>query len=149
MSAFSRTVFWLAAALSGCALEAYGPGRPMDESADFSPVDYRSVCLLENEAVESPGLPEAIEAGFLKSGARVRRLRAGEGPGVCDFVVTYAVDTARGRIRTIVYQTYEHGIPRVEARGKAPPGRFLTAESVRAYSAELMERLAPKKADSR
>ena len=44
--------------LAGC---AHGP---VDESADFAPVNYRDVCLLENSAVRSTRLVDAIESGF-------------------------------------------------------------------------------------
>ena len=54
--------------------------RPADESKDFSPVSYNQVCLLENAAVKSPKLVDAIEAGLKRSGAEVKRLEPGTRP---------------------------------------------------------------------
>ena len=81
-----------------------------------------------------------------EAGANVKRLRAGSGPDACSFVVTYEVPNKQGSVNVIRYQTYEHGIPRVDATGSAPQGRALTVQAVEAYSAELLSKLAHKKA---
>ena len=47
----------------------------------------------------------------------MKRLRAGSGPDACSFVVTYEVPNKQGSVNVIRYQTYEHGIPRVDATG--------------------------------
>lgn len=122
--------------LAGC---AHGP---VDESADFAPVNYRDVCLLENSAVRSTRLVDAIESGFRAAGARVVRQPAGAGPDACPFTVTYEATVEGNVVRSIFYQTFEHGIPRREARGTAPKGRALTVSAVESYSKELIERLA-------
>lgn len=124
--------------LAGC---ASGPASPADESASFAPVDYKSVCLLENERVKSPKLVEAIESGLKKGGAQVKRLPAGSGPGACPFVLTYEVHAEKGVINAIFYQTFENGIPRLQATGRAPQGRGLTVAAVEAYTQELLARL--------
>lgn len=123
--------------LSGCASV---PGV-IDESADFAPVDYRSVCLLENDAVEVPRLVDAIETGLRAGGARVRRLKAGAGPAVCPFVLAYDVPSEDGSLGAIRFQSFEHGIPRADAVGRAPEGRTLTVGSVEAYAREFLGRL--------
>ena len=123
--------------LSGC---ASAPGV-VDESADFAPVDYRSVCLLENDAVEVPRLVDAIEAGLRAGGAGVRRLKAGTGPAACPFVLAYDVPSQDGSLRAIRFQSFEHGIPRADAVGRAPEGRNLTVGSVEAYAREFLGRL--------
>ena len=136
----------LGIAATGCATNPQEPAEPVDETAQFAPVSYRDICLLENDEVKSPKLVEAIESGFRKAGAEVKRLRAGTGPEACSFVVTYDVPNRQGTISMIRYQTYEHGIPRVDATGTAPEGRALTVQAVEAYSAELLARLAHAKA---
>lgn len=133
-------------AASGCASSPKSPAEPADESAQFAPVNYLDICLLENNEVKSPKLVDAIESGFRKAGANVKRLRAGTGPDACSFVVTYEVPNKQGSVNVIRYQTYEHGIPRVDATGSAPQGRALTVQAVEAYSAELLSKLAHKKA---
>lgn len=133
-------------AAAGCASSPKSPAEPADESAQFAPVNYLDICLLENNEVKSPKLVDAIESGFCKAGANVKRLRAGSGPDACSFVVTYEVPNKQGSVNVIRYQTYEHGIPRVDATGSAPQGRALTVQAVEAYSAELLSKLAHKKA---
>lgn len=133
-------------AAAGCASSPKSPAEPADESAQFAPVNYLDICLLENNEVKSPKLVDAIESGFRKAGANVKRLRAGSGPDACSFVVTYEVPNKQGSVNVIRYQTYEHGIPRVDATGSAPQGRALTVQAVEAYSAELLSKLAHKKA---
>ena len=125
-------------AAAGCASSPKSPAEPADESAQFAPVNYLDICLLENNEVKSPKLVDAIESGFRKAGANVKRLRAGSGPDACSFVVTYEVPNKQGSVNVIRYQTYEHGIPRVDATGSAPQGRALTVQAVEAYSAELL-----------
>lgn len=107
-------------AAAGCASSPKSPAEPADESAQFAPVNYLDICLLENNEVKSPKLVDAIESGFRKAGANVKRLRAGSGPDACSFVVTYEVPNKQGSVNVIRYQTYEHGIPRVDATGSAP-----------------------------
>lgn len=113
-------------AAAGCASSPKSPAEPADESAQFAPVNYLDICLLENNEVKSPKLVDAIESGFRKAGANVKRLRAGSGPDACSFVVTYEVPNKQGSVNVIRYQTYEHGIPRVDATGSAPQDRALT-----------------------
>lgn len=136
-------------AAAGCASSPKSPAEPADESAQFAPVNYLDICLLENNEVKSPKLVDAIESGFRKAGANVKRLRAGSGPDACSFVVTYEVPNNQGSVNVIRYQTYEHGIPRVDATGSAPQGRALTVQAVEAYSAELLSKLAHKKRASK
>lgn len=109
-------------AAAGCASSPKSPAEPADESAQFAPVNYLDICLLENNEVKSPKLVDAIESGFRKAGANVKRLRAGSGPDACSFVVTYEVPNKQGSVNVIRYQTYEHGIPRVDATGFSPTG---------------------------
>ena len=115
--------------------------RPADESKDFSPVTYNQVCLLENAAVKSPKLVDAIEAGLKRSGAEVKRLEPGTSPKACPFVITYEVAAEKGVITTVVFQTFEHGIPRLQASGAAPKGRGLTVAMAAGYAHELLGRL--------
>lgn len=129
-------------ALSGCASHPQDPAPAADETADFEPVSYREVCLLENDAVKSPRLADAVESGLRKGGAEVRRIRSGSGPMVCPFVITYDVPSDSGLVNVIRFQTFEHGIPRVDAAGTAPEGRALTVQAVEAYAAELLARIA-------
>ncbi len=129
----------LAASLVGC---ASGTTGRVDETADFAPVSYRSVCLLENDAVKSPKLPDAIESGLKKAGVEVKRLPSGTGPMACPFVLTYDVPSEDGLVSVIRFQTFEHGIPRVDAAGRAPAGRALTVNAVEAYVQELFSKLA-------
>lgn len=131
----------LSLGLAGC---ASGPASPADETAEFAPVDYSSVCLLENERVKSPKLVDAIESGLKKGGAEVKRLAPGTGPGACPFVLTYEVRADKGVINAIFYQTFENGIPRLQATGRAPQGRGLTVAAVEAYTQELLARLEGK-----
>ena len=70
-------------AAAGCASSPKSPAEPADESAQFAPVNYLDICLLENNEVKSPKLVDAIESGFRKAGANVKRLRAGSGPDAC------------------------------------------------------------------
>lgn len=122
--------------LSGCA------GIPaVDESADFAPVSYRTVCLLENDAVQSPRLVEAIESGLQAGGADVKRLKSGTSTTVCPFVVTYDIPSNDGLVSIIRFQTFEHGIPRIDATGRAPQGRSLTVQAVEAYAKEFLGKL--------
>lgn len=67
-------------AAAGCASSPKSPAEPADESAQFAPVNYLDICLLENNEVKSPKLVDAIESGFRKAGANVKRLRARFGP---------------------------------------------------------------------
>lgn len=139
----------IAAGLTGgCAITAgeAAPAAAADESAEFAPVSYRNVCLLENDAVRSPKLVDAIESGLRGAGAEVKRLPSGSGPDACPFVITYEVPDTDGVVNTIRYQTFEHGIPRVDATGTAPEGRALTVKAVEAYSAELLGRLTERAA---
>lgn len=124
--------------LAGCVA---APAGPVDESANFAPVSYDSVCLLENDAVKSPKLVDAVESGLKKAGLKVTRLKAGTGPYACPFVLTYDVPSGDGLVSVIRFQTFEHGIPRVDAAGRAPAGRALTVGAVEAYAKELIDRL--------
>lgn len=126
--------------LSGCAAWD-GGASPADETADFAPVDYNQVCLLDNPAVKSPKLADALEEGFRRSGATVKRLPAGTPPGSCPFVITYEAVSDKGVIKAISFQTFEHGIPRVQADGKAQKDRGLTVGLAAAYAQEILERL--------
>lgn len=136
----------LAATLVGCASGT--PGR-VDETADFAPVSHRSVCLLENDAVKSPKLPDAIESGLRKAGIEVTRLPSGTGPMACPFVLTYDVPSEDGLVSIIRFQTFEHGIPRVDAAGRAPHGKSLTVGAVEAYVQELFAKIAQSTREAR
>lgn len=131
----------LAASLGGCAAGPFGSSASADEAADFAPVSRRSVCLLENDAVKSPKLADAIETGLLAAGAEVKRLPSGTGPMACPFVITYDVPSEDGLVSVVRFQTFEHGIPRLDAAGRAPAGRALTVKAVEAYAKELLEKL--------
>lgn len=145
-------VMALGMALSGCATNGDTKGSTkgdsvgkdlVDESADFAPVSYRSVCLLENSAVQSPRLVEAIEAGLQAGGAQVKRINTGTSPTECPFVLTYDIPSTSGdgAITIIRFQTFEHGVPRVDATGRAPQGRSLTVQAVEAYAKEFLGKL--------
>ena len=79
-------------------------------------------------------------------GKPLLRQPAGAGPDACPFTVTYEATVEGNVVRSIFYQTFEHGIPRREARGTAPKGRALTVSAVESYSKELIERLAAETA---
>lgn len=144
--AFRPTAGLLSAALLLAGCSSFSGDRPetapeQDETAQFAPVDYMSVCLLENSSVKSPALVDAMEKGFRAAGADVKRLPAGSGADACPFVITYEVESTEGVIRTVVYHTFEHGIPRNNARGRAPEGRGLTVDMVALHSRELLRNL--------
>lgn len=124
-------------ALTGCA----GTPEVVDESADFAPVDYARVCVLDNPEVKSSAFKRALEAGLEASGVSFERLPAGSGPDACPFVITYAVRTQGDLVDGVVFQTFEHGIPRIEAKGRAEPGKGLTAQRVAAFTQELFLKL--------
>ena len=109
---------------------------PADESKEFKPVSYD-----QNSAVKSPKLVEAIEAGLKRSGAEVKRLEPGTSPKACPFVLTYEVAAQNGVITAVVFQTFENGIPRMQASGSAPKGRGLTVAMAAGYAHELLGRL--------
>ena len=127
----------LALGLAAC---ASGP-KIVDESADFAPVDYARTCVLENPEVKSDALKRALEAGLAAAGVSFERLSAGSGPDACPFVVPYSVETRGDVVEGIVFQTFEHGIPRVEATGRAEAGKGLTAQRVAAFTEELIGKL--------
>ena len=138
----------LAGVLAGCSSLPGGDDEaqataavPADESKEFKPVSYDQVCLLENSAVKSPKLVEAIEAGLKRSGAEVKRLEPGTSPKACPFVLTYEVAAQNGVITAVVFQTFENGIPRMQASGSAPKGRGLTVAMAAGYAHELLGRL--------
>ena len=151
--------FSFAAFLSGCSVMPFGEGAggettpssttaegaqpvaPADETKDFAPVVYDNVCLLENAAVKSPKLVDTIEAGLKRSGATVKRLEPGTSPKACPFVITYEVAAEKGVITAVVFQTFEHGIPRMQASGAAPKGRGLTVSMAAGFAHELLGRL--------
>ena len=130
----------LAAGCSNLGFGVDGPA-PVDEAPQFAPVDYSNVCLLLNNKVQSRPLVDAIVDGVKAAGANVRKLPDGSGPEACPFVITYGVETNENVVRPIIYQTYENGIPRVEARGAAPEGKGLTVQLVRNFTAELLTKL--------
>lgn len=123
--------------LAGC---AHAP-EPVDESADFAPVDYARTCVLANPEVKSEAFTRALEAGLRGAGVSFERLPAGSGPDACPFVLTYSVRLRGDVLEGVVFQTFEHGIPRVEAQGSAEPGKGLTAQRVAAFTQELFARL--------
>lgn len=127
----------LALTLAGC---ASGP-KIVDESADFAPVDYARTCVLENPEVKSDGFKRALEAGLGAAGVSFERLAPGTGPDACPFVLTYSVETRGDVVEGVVFQTFEHGIPRLEAKGRAEAGKGLTAQRVAAFTEELMGKL--------
>ena len=145
-----RDQFFLCAAaltslLAGCAVSGgsagSAPAAAVDETAEFAPVAYDQVCLLLNPAVKSDKLVDALEEGLKKSGASVKRLDPGTAPSACPFVITYEAQSQKGLIQSISFQTFEHGIPRVQANGRAKEGRALTVGLAAAYAQELVERL--------
>ncbi|MDO5530965.1 hypothetical protein [Sutterella sp.] len=126
-----------AALVAGCAV---GSSGPYDETPDFAPVSYKSVCLLANPDVKIPRVMEAVEAGLKRGGAEVKRIAAGSGTLVCPFVITYDLPSDDGIVSSIRFQSFEHGIPRLDAAGRAPKGKALTIAAVEAYAAEFLNR---------
>lgn len=130
-----------ALAASGCTINK--TQTAVDEAEYFAPVDYRNACILPNPSVPNTRIIQATAQGFARAGATPKILAAGDGPQACEFVVTYSI-TADGRsISAIRYQTYEHGIPRISASGKAPDGS-LTFERASALAEDLMKKLIAK-----
>lgn len=130
-----------AAAASGCTVNKMPAA--VDESAYFSPVDYRNACILPNPSVPNTRIVQATVQGFSRAGAVPKVLAVGDGPQACDFVVTYSISAEGRRISAVRFQTYEHGIPRISATGKSPDGS-LTFERASAFAEDLMKKLIAK-----
>lgn len=130
-----------AAAAAGCTM--HKTPAPADESAFFAPVDYKNACILPNPSVPNTKVIQATAQGFARAGAVPKILSVGDGPLACEFVVTYSISASGRNITAIRYQTYEHGIPRISASGRAADGG-LTVENTSAFAEDLMKKLIAK-----
>ena len=109
------------------------------------PADLSTVCILRNPVVESARLTEAMAAGAEKFGSKVKILAPTAGPQACSFVVAYTVEARGNAVHTIVFQTFENSIPRMEARGTAGEGAAaLTFDTVAEYMTEILRRTAKR-----
>lgn len=124
-----------AAGLTACGTERY-PSEIPASALEVLP-SYDEVCLLESSHLTTQALTDALESGLRATGANVRFLPAGEGPMACPFVITYDIKVRGPRISEIYLQTFEHGVPIVDARGAAREGAGLTTANVAEYAARV------------
>lgn len=131
---------------SGCATApaAHAPAESIPADAMRRPVDLTSVCLINGGNVKSEALLEALSEGIRTFGAQPRELADGDGPQSCSFVLAYQVKTEGEHFRYIVFQTFENGIPRLEARGTPVDAPFLSFDDVSDYTVRILSSSAER-----
>ncbi len=135
------SVAGLSALLTGCSSTVVSPTGPtIAEDALDRAVDFNTVCVLENPAVKTDILLEAIEEGVKDAGARYVFIPAGEGPLACSYSLTYSIDYEGKTIKSVQFYTFENGIPIGNARGTPNDAGGLTFDMVSQYVQLVIER---------
>ncbi len=120
--------------LAGCATRPLPPGPyHIPRDALQRRVNFDQVCVLENPAVKTDILIEAIQDGIAAVGAHYVPLPAGAGPQVCSYTITYEVEFEGKHLKSVTFHTFENGIPIYSARGTASATTGITFDMVSQY----------------